>query len=124
MQLPSSSGMGTGPVCAFCGIARPEQFFAGLENAGLHLGARIAFPDHHRYTVADMKNLVARAERAGATALMTTEKDTVRLGALAAAIPEALPLKTVSLQVEIEHAYQAVEWLEDWLKSAAAQRPL
>jgi hypothetical protein len=27
-------------------------------------------------------------------------------------------LKTVTLQVEIEHAYQAVEWLMDWLKSA------
>ena len=119
MLLPSSIGMGTGPICAFCGIARPEQFFAGLENAGLHLGARIAFPDHHRYTVADLKRLVARAERAGATALITTEKDSVRLGGLVTAIPEALPLKTVKLQVEIEDAHQAIEWLVDWLKSAA-----
>jgi tetraacyldisaccharide 4'-kinase len=74
MQLPSLSGMGTGPVCAFCGIARPEQFFAGLEEAGLHIGARIAFPDHYRYTEAVLKRLVAQAERAGATALMTTER--------------------------------------------------
>jgi len=124
MQLPSSIGMGTGPVCAFCGIARPEQFFAGLENAGLHLGARIVFPDHHLYTEADLKRLIARAERAGATALITTEKDFVRLGGFAMAISEALPLKTVSLQVEIEHANQAVEWLMDWLKSTATQRPL
>jgi tetraacyldisaccharide 4'-kinase len=124
MQLPSSSGMGTGPVCAFCGIARPEQFFAGLEEAGLHVAARIAYPDHHGYTEADLERLVARAERAGATAMITTEKDLVRLGSLATAIPEALPLKTVSLQVEIEHGHQAVEWLMDWLKSAAGQRPL
>jgi tetraacyldisaccharide-1-P 4'-kinase len=55
----------------------------------------------------------------GATALITTEKDLVRLGDLAMAIPEALPLKTVGLDVEIEHADQAVEWLMDWLKSAA-----
>jgi tetraacyldisaccharide 4'-kinase len=124
MKLPSSSGIGTGPVCAFCGIARPEQFFAGLEEGGLHIGARIAFRDHYSYTEADLRRLVARAERAGATALITTEKDLVRLGGLATAIPESLPLKTVSLQVEIEHAYQAVQWLEDWLKTAAAQRPL
>ena len=121
MELPSSSGTGTGPVCAFCGIARPEQFFAGLEDAGLHLGARIAFPDHHRYTEADLKRLVARAERAGATALITTEKDRVRLGGLAAAVPESLPLKAAGLHIEIEDRDQAVEWLEGWLKSAAAQ---
>jgi len=63
-------------------------------------------------------------KRAGATALITTEKDFVRLGGFAMAISEALPLKTVSLQVEIEHANQAVEWLMDWLKSTATQRPL
>jgi tetraacyldisaccharide 4'-kinase len=111
MQLPSSSGMGTGPVCAFCGIARPKQFFAGLEEAGLHLGARIAFPDHHRYTEADLKRLVARAERAGATALITTEKDLVRVGGLAAEIPESLLLKTARLQAEIENENEALDWL-------------
>ena len=111
MQLPSSSGMGTGPVCAFCGIARPEQFFAGLEEAGLHLGARIAVPDHHSYTEADVKRLVARAERAGATALITTEKDLIRLGSLATAIPRPLLLKTASLQVEIENKSAALDWL-------------
>jgi tetraacyldisaccharide 4'-kinase len=93
----------------------------GLENAGLHLGARIAFPDHHRYTEADLKRLVERAERTGATALITTEKDRVRLGGLAAALPKSLPLKAAGLHIEIEDRDQAVEWLEGWLKSAAAQ---
>ncbi|MGA2849904.1 MAG: tetraacyldisaccharide 4'-kinase [Terracidiphilus sp.] len=111
MQLPSLGGMGTGPVCAFCGIARPEQFFAGLEEGGLHIGARIAFPDHHSYTEADLERLLARAERAGATALITTEKDLVRLGSLASAIPESLLLKTAGLQVEIENQNEAIDWL-------------
>jgi tetraacyldisaccharide 4'-kinase len=111
MQLPSISGMGTGPVCGFCGIARPKQFFSGLEEAGLHVGARIEFPDHHRYTEADLKRLVARAERAGATALVTTEKDLVRLGRLATAIPNSLLLKTATLQIEIENENEALDWL-------------
>jgi len=111
MQLPSLGGIGTGPVCAFCGIARPEQFFAGLEEGGLHIGARIAFPDHHSYTEADLERLLARAERAGATALITTEKDLVRLGSLASAIPESLLLKTAGLQVEIENQNEAIDWL-------------
>jgi tetraacyldisaccharide 4'-kinase len=45
------------PVVAFCGIARPEPFFAGLEANGLQVAARIAFPDHHRYTSADLKHV-------------------------------------------------------------------
>jgi tetraacyldisaccharide-1-P 4'-kinase len=54
---------------------------------------------------------VAQAERAGATALMTTEKDLVRLGSLAAAIPEPLLLKAASLQVEIENQPEAIDWI-------------
>lgn len=112
MQLSSPNGIGTGPVYAFCGIARPEQFFAGLEEAGLQLVGRFAFPDHYRYTEKDMKRLAARAKSAGATALVTTEKDLVRLGGLATtAIPESLLLKTASLQIEIENQPNAIDWL-------------
>ncbi len=52
-----------GPVAAFCGIARPEQFFAGLEAAGLRLAVQIAFPDHHRYTVRDLESAGNRSPR-------------------------------------------------------------
>jgi len=38
-----------GPVVAFCGIARPEQFFSGLASAGIQLAAKHAFSDHHRF---------------------------------------------------------------------------
>ena len=107
-----------GPVAAFCGIARPEQFFAGLEAAGLHLAARFSFRDHHRYSVNDLNRLVAVARSAGATALITTEKDQVRLGKLSAAFSDSLPIKTARLRVEIEDEDEAVEWLADRLKSA------
>ncbi len=50
MDVPAIEG----PVAAFCGIARPEQFFAGLEAAGLQLETRTAYPDHHRYTARDI----------------------------------------------------------------------
>ena len=75
MEVPQADG----PVVAFCGIARPEQFFAGLEAAGLRLAGRIAFRDHHRYTLSDLEKLRAVAARAGAISLVTTRKDEVRL---------------------------------------------
>jgi tetraacyldisaccharide 4'-kinase len=107
MDVPASNG----PVAAFCGIARPEQFFAGLEAAGLHIAARIAFPDHHRFTTADIDRLITAAKRAGATALITTEKDLVRLGNLTSVFPRSLPLKTAHLRIEIEHENEAIDWL-------------
>ena len=120
MEVPAADG----PVVAFCGIARAEQFFAGLEAAGLHIAARIAFADHHRYSSADMERLVAAARKTGATTLFTTEKDRVRLGTLSAAFMESLPLKTVRLRVQIEHEDEAVEWLVDQLRLAPVRPPL
>jgi tetraacyldisaccharide 4'-kinase len=113
-----------GSVAAFCGIARPEPFFAGLEAAGHRIAARLAFPDHHRYTAADLKRLITAAQKTGAAALITTEKDKVRLGELSAALPDSLPLKSAGLRIEIEHEDEAIEWLEDRLKRAPALPPL
>lgn len=101
----------TGPVAAFCGIARPAQFFAGLESSGVRLAFRRAFRDHHRYTPADLQRLAADALAAGAAALLTTEKDRVRLGSLAATLPSSLPLFTVPLRTEIEAEAEALPGL-------------
>jgi tetraacyldisaccharide 4'-kinase len=100
-----------GPVAAFCGIARPQQFFAGLEAAGARVVARIAFDDHHRYGADDLKRIEAESRRVGATAILTTEKDRVRMGALAGTLSASLPLHAVSLRVEIENQNAAIEWL-------------
>ncbi|HEY1804391.1 MAG TPA: tetraacyldisaccharide 4'-kinase [Terracidiphilus sp.] len=109
MDIPD--GLAAAPVAAFCGIARPDQFFAGLESAGLKLAAKAAFADHHNYTEADLDRVTAAARNAGATMLLTTEKDRVRLGALASTLPVLLPIKTVQLRVEIEDEDAAIEWL-------------
>ena len=116
MDVPAPPANEAGPMAAFCGIARPAQFFAGLEAAGQHLAARIAFPDHHRFTPDDLDRLIATAEQNGAKALITTEKDLVRLGNLGSAFPPSLPLKTARLRIEIEHEDEAIEWLVDQLK--------
>lgn len=100
-----------GPVLAFCGIAHPQQFFAGLEAAEQQLAARRTFRDHHVYTTGDLAQLVSAARRAGASALLTTEKDAVRLGPLASTLPPELPLLTAGLTAEIEDAPAALAFL-------------
>ena len=65
-------------VIAFAGIANPERFFATLNSVGANVVARRAFADHHMFTEAEARELLADAERSGAL-LVTTEKDLARL---------------------------------------------
>mgnify|MGYP001552748891 CR=1 FL=1 len=98
MEIPQV----TGPVFAFCGIARPGQFFAGLRNAGVELAETETFRDHHIYSVVDLADLARAAYAYGATALLTTEKDRVRLGSLADSLPHKLPLLAARLTVTLD----------------------
>jgi tetraacyldisaccharide 4'-kinase len=65
-------------VLAFAGIADPGKFFATLALAGVATAATASFPDHHRYTAQEARDLLMRAEH-DALRLLTTEKDLVRL---------------------------------------------
>ncbi len=107
MEVPHVDG----PVVAFCGIARPEQFFAGLEANGMRPVARVAFADHHRYSVGDVERLLGEMRMRGAVACVTTEKDRVRLGGMAKILAKALALRTAGLRVEIEDEEAAMNWL-------------
>lgn len=111
MEVPPVDG----PALAFCGIARPAQFFQGLESAGLQLASRIVFADHHRYTAGDLGRIQSVARSTGATVLITTEKDLVRIGDLAAALPQSLPLHTACLRIKIEDESAALNWLGERL---------
>lgn len=67
-------------VVAYAGIGNPERFFGLLERLGAKVAARIVFADHHPYGESDAKRLLGLAE-ASQAALVTTEKDWVRLRA-------------------------------------------
>lgn len=120
MTVPAAAG----PVIAFCGIARPAQFFAGLEAEGMRIASREAFRDHHAYTPADIARLVKAAQSANAKTLVTTEKDHVRIGDLASALPKEIALATASLRVEIDNADGALTWLEQRLAAGSSHQPL
>jgi tetraacyldisaccharide 4'-kinase len=113
MEIPQV----TGPVVAFCGIARPAQFFAGLEAAGVTLASRVPFADHHRYTPREVERLIATARSLAATAFITTEKDEVRLAGLASKFPSSHPLKTARLTLSIEDESQVSDWLAGRLRA-------
>jgi tetraacyldisaccharide 4'-kinase len=109
MEVPRIDG----PVVAFCGIARPEQFFAGLEAGGIQLAERVVFADHHRYAAPDIERLISISSKTGAAACITTEKDRVRMGELADRFSGVLSVATAALRVEIEDQDVALDWLMD-----------
>lgn len=83
VPLMAAAAWRQGPVAAMAAIARPERLAAGLEAAGLEVAARIDFPDHHRFTRADLE--AAHDRTRGLAAIVTTEKDEPRLLAAPAA---------------------------------------
>ena len=78
-------------VFAFAGIGRPEKFFATLTASGAAVVGQKAFPDHHPFTVDDIAALEIAAQALNAR-LITTEKDYVRLDAIAQRNVTTLPV--------------------------------
>jgi tetraacyldisaccharide 4'-kinase len=88
-------------VTAFAGVARPDAFFDELERTGWRVASRTRFADHHRYSRRDLSRLFHQAERDGASMLITTEKDAVRIEPLR---PVLLPIAWAPLEVTVEPA--------------------
>lgn len=65
-------------VVAFAGIGRPEKFFKTLRDTGADVVATRSFPDHHRFSDADVAALDA-LRRSHQARLVTTLKDAMRL---------------------------------------------
>ncbi len=62
------------------GIGRPQAFRRLMESeAGTEVVGHRIFPDHHVYTSDDLRSLEAAARAAGASAIVVTEKDAVKL---------------------------------------------
>ena len=85
------------PVVAFCGIANPEGFRQILEDSQVQLKVFKAFPDHHVYSLQDIKDLESQALKAGGKLILVSEKDAVKLKD----IKFSLPFYKVVIDLEI-----------------------
>jgi tetraacyldisaccharide 4'-kinase len=78
----SAREIGAGPFFAFCGLGNPDAFFRDLGRWGLVICGQAIFPDHHRYTQRDILAVKQAAKQAGASELVTTEKDAQNLAGI------------------------------------------
>jgi len=86
----------TNPLAAFCGIGNPQSFFKQLMDGRYSVVNTRQFPDHHRYTQSDVDSMAEDALSRGASALITTAKDAVKLGTL------HIPMPCYVLEIKIQ----------------------
>jgi len=79
---------------AFAGLGRPEKFKKTLEGLGMPICGWHPFPDHHPYTEGEIAGLIEEAAGKKA-ALITTEKDHVRLPEAVRGTIDTLPVRMV-----------------------------
>jgi tetraacyldisaccharide 4'-kinase len=83
---------------ATAAIANPAPFESTLGNP-----AHLWFPDHHDYTASDLSEIRRRATQVGATAIITTEKDWVKLRTLPSALEHSPPIWRLDLDIQFDN---------------------
>jgi tetraacyldisaccharide 4'-kinase len=101
-------------ISAFCGIGNPVAFFADLRRWGFHVITEKAFPDHHLYNAAEIHDLLDRSRRAGAAAVVTTEKDTMNFPQ---GFDPDFPILACAVQTEIVEAHEFEQALLKFLEA-------
>jgi len=80
---------------AVCGIANPSGFATSLADLDVVPEETIAFRDHQRYGPRELARIRRAAEETGASWIVTTEKDAVKLWG-------RLPLPVVAVRLAVE----------------------
>ena len=96
-------------VLAIAGIADAAAFFRDARAAGWTIARDMPFRDHHRYTRDDVKRIFDLARASDVRAVLTTEKDYVRLLPFR---PFPLPVVFAPLTLEID----SLDTLDTWLR--------
>ena len=68
-----------GPVLVLAAIGNPAGFVETCRGAGANVIHSRVYPDHHHYTQSDLKAVQAEALACGASSVITTIKDMVKL---------------------------------------------
>lgn len=95
-------------LVAVAGIARPERFFKTVETLGWEIAQPMVFRDHHWFTRKDVGAIHDTVQVLGAGAVITTEKDAVRLTSLG--LPHDITWTYVPMRAAIEPARDFKDW--------------
>lgn len=80
-------------VLAVSGLGDPAGFEATIAETGARIAGHLRYPDHHDYSTAEFNDIKNEFDKTGAELVLTTEKDMLKLTALADVT--ALPLASL-----------------------------
>src|SRR3990170_1007287 len=107
-------------VLALAGLAAPRGLVTTAEGLGAEVAGLAEFPDHYWYTAGDLARVAALARETGAEAILTTEKDWVRLREMARG---DLPFWVLSVRLDMGADRAAlVQALTETLRRGAVGR--
>lgn len=106
-------------VIAFSALGNPSSFESMVGELGGVLSARHRFRDHHAVTLSELGEMYSEAHTASAVALVTTEKDAVKLPELEADIP----IWTVQVEMRLNEPEAFYTLLSHLCFSSPKERP-
>jgi tetraacyldisaccharide 4'-kinase len=95
-------------VVTLAAIARPERFAHAVRALGYTVLKEFTFRDHHWFTTGDVRKIEQAAHQSRADAIVTTEKDAVRLERLVGA---AIPFLFLPIDSRVEPYDTFRSWL-------------
>lgn len=94
------------PVMAFSAIGNPSSFEQTLAGIGVDLVETIRYPDHHDYGMIEMQYVTERALNRKVKALITTEKDAVKVPSEFIYSHREIPLYILGIEVMLVNGEQ------------------
>lgn len=86
-------------IVALSAIGNPSSFEQTITDVGAEVVEAVRYPDHHDYTMAEMQQVMQMAVDRGAYAIVTTEKDAVKIPS--EFIHSDRPLRVYVLGIEV-----------------------
>jgi len=93
-------------VVALSAIGNPSSFEQTILDIGVAQVYGVRYADHHDYTMAEMQEIMQRGVDEKAYALITTEKDAVKIPAEFIHSNRSLPLYVLSIEVHFTEGYE------------------
>lgn len=89
-------------IMAVSAIGNPASFEQTLRDLGAEIMESIRYPDHHEYTVKEMRDVLQQADALGAESIVITEKDAVKIPAEFAKSNWNIPIFVICVEVKFQ----------------------
>lgn len=86
-------------ICAVSSIGSPNSFTLTLQKLGAVIEKHFAFMDHHNYKKEDVERIGKACLNLGVTAIITTEKDIVKLKDFLDVIPDQIHVYSLKIKI-------------------------